>query len=199
MTDVLDRVQPAPLPEASPAMPRSRPFAVSDPARVLLAALSAAAGVIHLVMVPSHMAESTVEGVGFAVAGWSQLVIAALVFIAPSRALLRAAVVANLAFIGAWVVSRTAGLPFGENAGHAESVGFLDLTCVALEAALILASCAVLARPGLGSALRGPRLGLAAAGARRHPRRHDRRDRIARCTEPCARQPRQRGDGRGSP
>ena len=163
MTDVLDRLQSTPLPEATPAMPRRRlPFAMSDPARVLLAALSAAAGVIHLVMVPSHMAESTVEGIGFAVAGWSQLVIAALVFIAPSRALLRATVVANLAFIGAWVVSRTAGLPFGENAGHAESVGFLDLTCVALEAALILASCAVLARPGLGSALRGPRLGLAA-------------------------------------
>jgi hypothetical protein len=92
------------------------------------------------------------------VAGWLQPLIAALVLFAPSRALLRAAVVANLAFIGAWVMSRTAGLPFGENAGHAESVGFVDLTRVALEAALILASCAVLARPGLGSALHGPRL-----------------------------------------
>jgi hypothetical protein len=163
MTDVLDRLQPTPLPEEPKAMPRRRrPFAVSDPARVLLAALSGAAGVIHLVMVPSHMAQSTVEGVGFAVAGWSQLLIAALVFLAPSRAVLRAAVVANLAFIAAWVVSRTAGLPFGENAGHAESVGFLDLTCVALEAALVLASCAVLARPGLGSTLQGPRLVLAA-------------------------------------
>jgi hypothetical protein len=70
---------------------------------------------------------------------------------------------ANLAFVGAWAVSRTAGLPFGENAGHAGSLGFLDLTCVALEIALIVASCAVLTRPGLGSALRGSRLGLAAA------------------------------------
>ena len=164
MTDVLDRLQSTPLPDTTPAMPRHRlPFAMSDPARMLLAALSAAAGVIHLVMVPSHMAQSTVEGIGFAVAGWTQLVIAALVLIAPSRALLRASMVANLAFIGAWVVSRTAGLPFGENAGHAESVGILDLTCVGLEAALIIASCAVLARPGLGSALRGPRLGVAAA------------------------------------
>jgi hypothetical protein len=162
MTDVLDRLQSTPHPEVSTVVPRSRPFAVSGPARALLAALSAAAGVIHLVMVPSHMAESTIEGVGFAVAGWSQLVIAALVVIAPSRALLRATVVTNLAFIAAWVVSRTAGLPFGENAGHAESVGFLDLTCVGAEAALVLASCAVLARPGLGSSLRGPRLAVAA-------------------------------------
>ena len=71
MTDMLDRLQAMPKTEATEAMslpgatqvisPRRLPFELSDAGRVLLAALSAAAGVIHLVMVPSHMAESGVE------------------------------------------------------------------------------------------------------------------------------------------
>jgi hypothetical protein len=163
MTDVLDRLQPTPMPEESPAQPRLRPpFEVSQAGRILLATLSAAAGVIHLVMVPSHMGESTIEGVGFAVAGWVQIILAMLIITAPSRAALRATIVANLAFIGAWVVSRTAGLPFGDHAGHAESVGFLDLTCVGIEVGLIVAAGALLARPALGSSLHGPQLTMAA-------------------------------------
>ena len=166
MTDVLDRLsQPTSVPiaaeEVSPP-PRRVAFELSNPARVLLAALSAAAGMIHLVMVPSHMGESTIEGVGFAVSGWIQIAVAVLVISRPSRMLLRATVLANLAFIGAWVVSRTAGLPFGSHSGHAESVGFVDLTCVGIEAALIAASCALLARPGIGRAMRRPALGFAA-------------------------------------
>jgi hypothetical protein len=117
---------------------------------------------VHLVMVPSHMGESTVEGVGFAVAGWLQIAVAVLVISRPSRALLRATVLANLAFIGAWVVSRTAGLPFGSHSGHAESVGFVDLTAVGMEAALVVACLALLARPVLGGELRMPALGFGA-------------------------------------
>jgi hypothetical protein len=164
MTDVLDRLDPTPpLPEEMPAMPRVRvPFGLSEAGRGLLAALSAGAGVIHLVMVPSHMAESSVEGIGFAVAGWLQLVTAVLLFQKPSRALLRTMIVANIAFIGAWVVSRTAGLPFGPHSGHAESAGFVDVTTVALEGALVLAAGALLFRPALGTGLRGPSLGFAA-------------------------------------
>jgi hypothetical protein len=147
--------------EVMPPRRRQR-FDLSSPGRVLIAALSAAAGMIHLVMVPSHMAESSVEGIGFAVAGWVQLCVAVLVFARPSRMLLRASIVANLAFIMAWVVSRTAGLPFGEHAGHAESVGFVDLTCVGIEAALIVTCGALLMRPALGGALRMPALGFGA-------------------------------------
>jgi hypothetical protein len=134
----------------------------SRPGMLLLAALSAAAGVIHLVMVPSHMAESSIEGIGFAVAGWLQLIFALSLVLAPSRVLLQSMIVANVAFIVAWIVSRTAGLPVGPNSGHAESVGFVDATCVALEALLIVAAGVLLTRPSLGSELRGPRLGIAA-------------------------------------
>lgn len=70
--------------------------------------------------------------------------------------------VANLALIAAWVVSRTSGLPFGEHAWHAETAGFVDVSCVAIEAALILAAGVLLARPGLGRGWDRSRFALAA-------------------------------------
>ena len=164
MTDVLDRVaatRPEARPEVAPPVPKA-PFDLSSPGRMLLAILSGAAGVIHLAMVPSHADVSWAEGVGFAVAGWLQLVVAVLVLTRPSRALLRIAIVANLAFIGAWVMSRTAGLPFGDHAWHAETAGFVDVSTVGIEAALILAAGLLLMRPGLGRGWDRSRLSLAA-------------------------------------
>lgn len=166
MTDVLDRTR-QPRIERSPAPsahhpPEPRRFDLSTVGRVLLAALSGAAGVIHLAMVPSHMDVSTVEGVGFAIAGWFQVVAAAVLMTYATRSLLRVVMVANAAFIAAWVVSRTAGLPFGDQAGHAESAGFVDVSTVAIEAALILAAGVLLARPGLGRGWGRSRLALGA-------------------------------------
>jgi hypothetical protein len=44
-------------------------------------------------------------------------------------------------------MSRTAGLPFGEHAWHAETVTFIDATCVGIELALIAVAGLLLARP----------------------------------------------------
>ncbi|MGH9031633.1 MAG: hypothetical protein ACRDZV_05840, partial [Acidimicrobiia bacterium] len=153
MTDVLERVaQPSAPPAQSRRAAPGRPvtFDPSRSGRALLATLSAAAGVIHLVMVPSHWGESVIEGLGFVVAGWFQLAVAWLVFTRPSRGLLRLTALANCALIGAWAWSRVFGLPFGAHAGHAETVGFVDGTTVGLEAALVAASVLVLLRPGFG-------------------------------------------------
>jgi hypothetical protein len=164
MTDVLERVaQPsAPAAPSRHSEPR-RPitFDPSRSGRALLATLSAAAGVIHLVMVPSHWGESVVEGLGFAAAGWFQLAVAWLVFTRPSRGLLRLTAVANCAFIGAWAWSRVFGLPFGAHAGHAETAGFVDGTTVGLEAALVAASVLMLLRPGFGRGWSRAALGFA--------------------------------------
>ena len=130
--------------------PRRGALELSAPVRTLLATLSGGAGVMHLVMAPSHWGESGVEGAGFLVAGWFQIIAAVLIVIAPSRLLLRAVMGLNLALIGAWAVSRVWGLPFGEHAGHAENVSSVDLTCVLIEAALIVACGVALARPELG-------------------------------------------------
>ena len=117
------------------------------PTSQLIAALSGAAGVVHLAMVPSHMGEWTAEGVAFALVGWAQLVAAVLLLTRPSRAVLWATVVGNVAFVGAWVVTRTTGSPFGPHAGHAESASFVDGAAVGLEMALVLLAAGLLIRP----------------------------------------------------
>ena len=148
MTDVLDRLEVRdPFTSSRQLQPtKGREQFDPGPAALRIAAcLSIAAGVIHLVMVPSHASEPLAEGIGFALAGWFQLMAAWLFVTRRARNFLVPIVLANVLFIGAWVWSRTAGIPFGAHAGQAESVGFVDLTTVALEAALLL-WCAVLVR-----------------------------------------------------
>src|SRR5262252_2189666 len=118
MTDVLDRLDvvevPAPDPEPSPSSKtRAAPRELNPALLRVAASLSIAAGVIHLVMVPPHAGESLSEGLGFALAGWFQIITAWLLLTRKQRALLMPIALANAAFIGAWAWSRTAGLPFG--------------------------------------------------------------------------------------
>lgn len=137
-----------------------RDFELSPAGRVLLAVLSAAAGVIHLAMVPSHWGSSVGEGAGFAVVGWVQVALAVWVLAAPSRTLLRGVMVVNVLAIAAWVVSRTWGLPIGEHAGHPHDAQLIDVACVAIEVVLVVSSAAWLSKPSLGSQWRGARLAL---------------------------------------
>ena len=76
--------------------------------------------------------------------------------------LLIVAIGSNLALIGVWVVTRTAGSPWGPNAGHAQSAGFVDIVCVAIEALFVAAALALLFRPFLGGGIRGRRSFVAA-------------------------------------
>jgi hypothetical protein len=154
MTDVLDRGGVAPTTAEVRALEQSlvepsSPFDLGLDARIVLAAASAGAGAIHLAMLPSHWGESVAEGLGFAIFGWLQLAFAAFVVTRPTRTLLRFGIVLNIAAIAAWVVSRTAGLPFGTHSGHAETAGFIDITCVAFEGALVVACVVLLFRPGV--------------------------------------------------
>jgi hypothetical protein len=123
--------------------------------RWFLAALLVGAGAIHVAMAPSHLGESAVEGAGFLAAGWAQLLLAAAVLLRPTRRVLAAVAGTGVALIAAWVVSRTAGLPFGAHSGHAETVSFVDGVCVALEAVAVLVAVARLAglAPGLRRSL----------------------------------------------
>ena len=128
----------------------------------LLAALLGGAAAIHLAMAPSHLGESSVEGWGFLVAAWVQLGLAVALVVRPGRWALWATVVSSVALIAAWAVSRTAGLPFGDHAGHAKSVSLVDGVCVALEAvAIVLAAAALLGR---GQRLIARSSGVAFAG-----------------------------------
>lgn len=118
-----------------------------EPAAAATAALPGGAAVIHLVMVPSHWGESVVEGAGFAVAGWLQLVLAIAFVRSWRRGAAWLAAASSVALIAAWAVSRTAGFPFGAHAGHPEEVGFVDLVCVAMEAVVVVLAAASLRWP----------------------------------------------------
>jgi hypothetical protein len=117
-------------------------------AQWLLAALLLGASAVHFALAPSHFGESTAEGIGFVVAGWLQLALAVVVVARrPTRAVAIATMVVSAACIAAWVVSRTAGLPFGEHAGHPESVTIVDGVTVVMEgAAIVLAATLFSAR-----------------------------------------------------
>ncbi len=128
------------------------------PVRIVLAVLSAAAGTIHLAMVPSHWSESVVEGVGFAATGWFQLALAVGLVVWPRALLLRVGIVANVAFLGAWAISRTWGLPFGAHAGHPHDAGFVDLACVGIQVAFVVLAVYALWHPGVGRTWHGARL-----------------------------------------
>ena len=119
-------------PASTPAADTDGPGAWSRPGMVLLAALAASAGVIHLAMVPSHAGAWLPEGIAFAIAGWLQIGLAALFLARPSRVALRVSCILNLVFVGAWVVSRVWGWPVGPQAGVALSATFIDSVCVAL-------------------------------------------------------------------
>jgi hypothetical protein len=165
MTDLLARpAGGAPQGADQPPEPRlaAQPGALAF-GPLVLASLSAAAGIIHLVMAPSHLAESTAEGAGFLVAGWVQigLAVALIRSSPPRRPLLGAVAAVNAALVALWAVSRTAGLPgVGSHAGHAASVTLVDGTAVAFETVLVLGALALLWRP---AAAAGGRVGRIAA------------------------------------
>ncbi len=114
----------------------------------LLAGLLAGAGVIHLVMIPSHIGESWAEGIAFAVVGWAQIAAGvALLLGRGSRRLYTAVILGSAGVVALWVWSRTVGLPFGAHAGVVESVGLVDQICAALELGAVLVAGAMLFAP----------------------------------------------------
>jgi hypothetical protein len=145
--EVLARLEPG----RSEGGPSPSESVWSRPALVLLAALSAAAGAIHLAMVPAHSAEWLAAGVSFAVAGWLQIGFAVAFVVRPSRLALRLSCIANVVFIAAWLVTRIWGWPIGPEAGIPEAATFVDVVCVAFEACLVVGGYELLAKPGLGS------------------------------------------------
>jgi hypothetical protein len=122
-------------------------FDPSPALRWTLAALSFAAGVIHLVMVPQHAQESTRMGLAFAAAGWFQIAFGIAVVVKPTRNWIRIGILANVVFVAIWVYSRTVGLPGWTGDGGVEKTAWADALCVGFEIAIVVVAAVVLLAP----------------------------------------------------
>jgi hypothetical protein len=129
-----------------------------------LAALSVAAGAIHLAVAGEHFDLTWWHGVFFAVVGWGQLAWAAAVVVRPSRRLLLLGTLGNLAVVITWADSRLWGIPFGPESFEPESVSLADALSTGFEVGIVLLTAAVLLRPALAQRSLRPALGLAGLG-----------------------------------
>jgi hypothetical protein len=143
-------------------MTRSFPVAIA-------VAASMGAAVVHLALGPEHVDELGALGLGFFLAAALQAGWAAAMIVARGEARLRtvgaAGIGINVAILGAWILSRTIGLPAGENPWVPESIGRADLITAALEVAVVVGTVVQLrARPaGRAGAARRPVLAMVLA------------------------------------
>jgi hypothetical protein len=108
--------------------------------RALVAACAFGAAAIHFGFAPDHFGESRFHGAFFFLAGWTQLAFGLAVILRPSRAVLRIGILLNVAIVVLWVVSRVAGMPFGDDPWVAEAVTFPDTLATVLEVLAIVGS-----------------------------------------------------------
>ena len=99
---------------------------------IVAVTLSASAG-IHAAVIPEHYSEWWLAGAFFAFATAAQALGAYQLVRGAARKSIRFGLVLNAALIGIWVISRSAGLPFGPAAGTSESIGVLDLGATGAE------------------------------------------------------------------
>jgi hypothetical protein len=129
-----------------------------------LVALSLGAGVIHFAHAGEHFDLTWYHGTFFAVVAWLQLSWAAAIIVRPTRRLLLLGVLGNLAVIATWVVSRTAGMPFGPTKGEAESIALSDGLATGFQVGIVVLSLAVLLRPAMAQQTIRPALGFGGLG-----------------------------------
>jgi hypothetical protein len=137
------------------------PAEVGPYVRGALAVMSVGAAVIHFEVVFEHFSEYWMYGTFFLVSAWAQLIWAAWIVWRPSRRLLWAGVVGNVAIIVVYVLTRTVGDLVGPGRGETEAMGGIDVVCTAFEAALVAGALVLLWRR---SAVAGRRIGRQAAG-----------------------------------
>jgi hypothetical protein len=119
-----------------------------DPVLALAAAGSVIAAGVHVAVCPEHYGEGWLYGAFFTVTATAQLLWAALLMLRPDPRVVRAGLVATLALVALWAVTRTAGIPLGPERGEVEEVGALDAVATTCEALVVMASAWALTRSG---------------------------------------------------
>jgi hypothetical protein len=116
---------------------------------VVAAGLSLAAGAVHAMAGPAHLAEWWAYGLFFFAAAAFQAAYGLLLYtrgiegwggwLAVRGTVYRLGIAVTLGIILVWVVSRTVGVPLGPEAFEREPVGGLDAISKAIEGALVIA------------------------------------------------------------
>ena len=91
------------------------------------------AGAIHLTVMPQHFQEYPPFGVFFLLSGLAQVGLAAALLFSTGRLMAIGGAAGNLAVVALWLVSRTVGLPIGDDPWHPETVGVADAGATILE------------------------------------------------------------------
>lgn len=99
---------------------------------------SLGAAVIHTAVTPDHWRDWLPAGVFFASIAMFQLIWAVLAWTRPPSAVLAAGIAANAGIAALWVLSRTAGQPFGPNAGQTEAVQAAGICALLLECYVVM-------------------------------------------------------------
>jgi hypothetical protein len=133
-----------PLPTAAAGAIRSR----GQEVRLLLVVGLVASAAIHAAVVREHLSEWPAAGLFFIALTVAELAVAGLLLARRHPAGLVAAAVVSVGPLAVWLVSRTAGLPLGPEAGTPEAVGLPDLVACSLEVLTLLAALALLRTAG---------------------------------------------------
>ncbi len=113
--------------------------------RLLLVGALVGSAAIHAAVIPEHLAEWTAAGLFFILLSAGELAVAGLLLArVRQRTALLAATAISVAPLLLWLYSRTAGLPFGPEAGIPENVGLPDCLACSLEVGSLIAAIALL-------------------------------------------------------
>lgn len=120
-----------------------RPTNIGTVLRWSVAALMVGSGAIHFGMMGEHAGVSWTHGLFFATAGWLQICLAALIVFRPSRPVITAGILVNIAILTVWVLTRTVGIAIGGD-GTPEAWGKVDGLCAVFEGLAVIASIGLL-------------------------------------------------------
>ncbi|WP_425956591.1 hypothetical protein [Xylanimonas sp. McL0601] len=115
------------------------------PVAAIAAVASVAAGLAHYAATGLHLPDELIEAILFTLLGGAQIVWPTLLRNGRRWVLVAGIVINALTVIG-WAVSRTVGLPFGDDAGTVEPVGLLDVGSVLAELVVVTAAVVLLRR-----------------------------------------------------
>jgi hypothetical protein len=124
-------------PLTAPRRARAAPAVRAARAARAAALLSLAAAYVHLAYAESHWRVWWAYGAFFLATGVGQAIFVPLVLYRPRRWMALVAIVGNVAIVGMYVLSRTAGPPLGPHAHVAETAAPIDLATTAAEVVLV--------------------------------------------------------------